>query len=440
MLVTVTQWFVLIGCLLLARGMASTLISRSPLTSPIVYLGIGLALGPNVLDLLDLHSFQHSALLELLTEVAVLISLFSAGIKMPVPFAFARWNAPIRLAWLAMVVTVALIAGFCHWVLGMPLGAGILIGGMLAPTDPVLATDVQVRGAGDNDPLRFTLTCEAGLNDGSAFPFVMLGLGLLGSGGAVPEAFPLFHWIWHDMIWSTVIAIAIGVLAGAGLARVGWLLRTGGLKHEVLDDLVGLGLIAFTYGVANLAGGWGFLAVFVAGVALRQTELLLAGAPKDGDGLLEPDTAKSAAALHGDTDEAPLTVSDGTLVFKEHLERLSELLLVILLGTMLPFGAWRWQAVFIALFLFFIARPLSVFLSLAGSGTGLRTRAMVGWFGVRGIGSIYYLMFALQHGLAGTVASGVATVVLVTIVLSIFLHGLSVKPLMHWFDHRQRRR
>ena len=430
---TVTQWFILVGCLMLARGLASTAISRSPFTSPIVYLGIGLILGPNLLDLLDLHSFAHTGLLELLTEVAVLISLFSAGIKMPVPFTLARWSGPIRLAWLSMTITVLLIAAFCHWVLGMPPGAGILLGGLLAPTDPVLATDVQIRSAGDNNPLRFTLTCEAGMNDGSAFPFVMLGLALLGA-PAVPV--DLVHWLWHDMLWATLGAIAIGVLAGAGLARIGWWLRAGGLNHEVLDDLVGLGVIALTYGLADAAGAWGFLAVFVAGVALRQTELLLAGAPRDRDGLLEPDTAKSAAAAAGDTHEAPQTVSDGTLVFKEHLERLSELLLVILLGTMLPFGAWHWQAVWVALFLFFVARPLSVLVGLAGSHTNLVTRAMVGWFGVRGIGSMYYLMYALQHGLKGSLAGDVASVTLVTIVLSICLHGLSVKPLMTWFDRQ----
>lgn len=434
---TVTQWFVLIGCLMLARGLANTVISRSPFTSPIVYLGIGLLLGPNLLDLLDLHTFRHSALLEVLTEVAVLVSLFSAGIKMPVPFTFARWNAPMRLAYVSMTITVLMIAAFAHWVLGMPVGAGILLGGMLAPTDPVLATDVQVRSPGDNDPLRFTLTCEAGLNDGSAFPFVMLGLGLLGF-DAVPVDY--LHWIWHDLLWATAAAIAIGVLTGAGLAQLGWRLRAGGLQHEVLDDLAGLGLIAVTYGLADLAGAWGFLAVFVSGVALRQTELLLAGAPKDREGLLEPDTAKSAVALSGDTHEAPQTVSDGTLVFKEHLERLSELLLVILLGTMLPFRSWHWQAVWVALFLFFIARPVSVYLGLAGSGTGMRTRAMAAWFGVRGIGSIYYLMYALQHGLARGIAVELARITLVTIVLSIVIHGLSVKPLMTWFDSRRRRR
>lgn len=272
------------------------------------------------------------------------------------------------------------------------------------------------------------------MNDGSAFPFVMLGLALLGA-----DAMPLdwLHWLWHDMLWATAGAIAIGALAGAGLAQVGWRLRGVGSKQEVLDDLVGLGLIAFTYGVSNAVGAWGFLAVFVAGVALRQTELKLAGAPEDRDGLLEPDTTKSAAALTGDTQEAPLTVSDGTLVFKEHLERLSELLLVILLGTMLPLAAWHWHAVYVAAFLFLVARPVSALLGLAGSQTDLRTRAMIGWFGVRGIGSIYYLMFALQNGLGGAMAGEVASITLVTIVLSICMHGLSVKPLMTWFERQQ---
>jgi NhaP-type Na+/H+ or K+/H+ antiporter len=274
------------------------------------------------------------------------------------------------------------------------------------------------------------------MNDASAAPFVMLGLAVLGAGDGRPD---LLHWLWHDAAWATVAAVAIGVLTGAGLAKIGWRLRAGGLQHQVLDDLVGLGLIAFTYGVTDLVGAWGFLAVFVAGVALRQTELSLAGAPRDEEGLLEPDTAKSAVALSGDTHEAPPIVSEGTLVFKEHLERLSELLLVILLGTMLPFGAWHWQAVTIALFLFFVARPLSVFAGLAGSGTGMRTRSMIAWFGVRGIGTMYYLMFALQHGLKGAMAEQVAGITLVTIVLSIAVHGLSVKPLLTWFDSRPRR-
>jgi len=174
------MWFMLVGGLLLAMGLTATLLKRSPITSAIIYLAVGVLVGPTVLDLFHFNPLQQSALLESLTEVAVLISLFSAGVKMPVPFSFARWRSPILLATASMTITVVMVAEFAYYVLGMPLGAGVLLGAIVAPTDPVLATDVQIRHPGDHDQLRFTLTCEAGMNDGSAFPFVMLGLGLLG--------------------------------------------------------------------------------------------------------------------------------------------------------------------------------------------------------------------------------------------------------------------
>ena len=174
------HWLLLIGALLLMRGLTATLLQRSPVTSSILYLVFGLLVGPSALHLFHFNPLQQSALLLTLTEVAVLISLFSAGVKMPVPFSWSRWRAPLRLATLSMAMTVALVAAFGCFVLDLPLGAGVLLGAILAPTDPVLATDVQVRHSGDRDLLRFTLTSEAGMNDGSAFPFVMLGLGLLG--------------------------------------------------------------------------------------------------------------------------------------------------------------------------------------------------------------------------------------------------------------------
>src|SRR5450830_802332 len=177
-----TDWFLLIGCLMLARGLAATTISRLPVTSAIVYLVVGVVLGPMVLNLFRFDPIHHSRVMETLTEIAVLISLFSAGVKMPVPIILKRWSPSIRLAWLSMSITVALVAVFSYYVLGLPLGAGVLLGAILAPTDPVLATDVQVRHAGDHDTLRFTLTSEAGMNDGSGFPYVMLGLALLGVG------------------------------------------------------------------------------------------------------------------------------------------------------------------------------------------------------------------------------------------------------------------
>lgn len=421
-------WFLLVGCVMLARGLAATTISRSPFTSAIVYLGVGILFGPSVLDIFGFDPTTQSALLKVLTEIALLISLFSAGIKMPVPFKFRRWDAPLRLAWLSMSLTVGMVALFAYYVLELPAGAAVLLGGILAPTDPVLATDVQVRHAGDKDQLRFTLTCEAGMNDGSAFPFVMLGLGMLGLGDTGDHH---LRWLLVDVLWATGGAVLVGVAAGAGIARLGWKLRIVEPRHEIMDDLVGLGMIAVVYGTASLIKASGFLAVFFAAVALRQTELVLAGAPKDRQGLLEPDTAKSEVAQASETHEAPLTVSAESLVFKEHLERLSELTLVLLLGGMITLQDMRWEAVAMAAFLFVVARPLSVYAGLIGSATSMRLRAMTGWFGVRGIGSIFYLVFAIESGLPAELATRLTHISLFVIMLSILVHGFSVKPLMN---------
>jgi NhaP-type Na+/H+ or K+/H+ antiporter len=159
---TNAQWFLLVGCLLLARGLTYTALKTSPFTSAIIYLVAGILVGPSVLNVFYFDPLKQSALLEVLTEVAVLISLFSAGVKMPVPVNLARWRPPLLLAWVSMTLTVAMIAAFAHFVLGLPLGAGVLLGAILAPTDPVLATDVQSRHPGDNDQLRFVLTAKPG--------------------------------------------------------------------------------------------------------------------------------------------------------------------------------------------------------------------------------------------------------------------------------------
>jgi len=426
------QWFALIGALLLFMGLTTSLLRRSPVTSAIIYLVVGLVVGPTGFNLFHFNPLKESALLEVLTEVAVLISLFSAGVKMPVPFSLARWRAPMLLASVSMAISVALVAAFAVLVLGLPLGAGVLLGAILAPTDPVLATDVQIRHPGDRDLLRFNLTCEAGMNDGSAFPFVVLGLGLLGLDDLGDFG---LRWILVDVLWATVGGIAIGVAAGAALARVGGKLRGVPLKHKLLDDFLGLGLIGVVYGIALMLHTWGFLAVFFAAVALRQTELRLTREQRQIE--LPPSSDAASASQNPESDLLENTmVSAGSLVFKEHLERLSEVVLVLLVGGSLFLDSWSWQAVTLALFLFFVARPLSVFVALWGPRTPLRVQGMVGWFGVRGIGSLYYLMYAIEHGLPEPLALILVQLTLIVVTLSILLHGTSVKPLMGLFWRR----
>lgn len=418
-------WFVVIGSLLILMGLRSPVLQRLNLTPSIVYLSVGVLLGPSVFGVFHFNPLKQSHLLEVLAELAVLLSLFIAGTKMPVPLHLKAWRAPLRLAFISMTISVVLTAAFGYYLLGLPLGAAVLLGGILAPTDPVLATDVQVRHMGDTDPLRFTLTSEAGMNDGSAFPFVMLGLLLLGA----PASYELLGgWLLKDVLWSTASAIAVGLVTGRLLAQIVRKQQPLEKQRPLLDDFLGLGLIGLTYGVCLLIDGWGFLGVFVTAISLRQSEMALARSET-------PDQLPDASAESYDqpreaVPHPPSQVSKGSLTFKEPLERLSELVLVVLLGGMLFISSWSFRAVGLALFLFVIVRPVSVFLGLLGSGASWRLQLLVGWFGVRGIGSIYYLMFAVVFGLPQELALELIHITLVVVVLSIIIHGLTVKPMM----------
>lgn len=416
---TTATWFMLIGLLLLVVGFTFSYIKAVPITSAIIYLIVGSLVGPMGLGLFHFNPLKESALLELLTELAVLVSLYCAGVKMPVPIVYRRWRSPLQLAVVSMAITVGLVTLFGHYWLGLPLGAAVLLGAVVAPTDPVLATEVQVRHADDPDRLRFALTCEAGINDGSAFPFVMLGLGLLGlhdlgeAGG---------RWIVMDILWASGAGVGIGILAGAAIGLLVYRLRAMFVSSAFLESFLGLGLIALVYGLCLLVEAWGFLGVFSAAVALRHTEVRLA--LRENESLL----LQTHEPRKQPPENSQVHVSASSLEFNEHLERLSEIVLVLLIGGSLFWDSWSLRAVGFAAFLFFIARPVSVHLGLLGSKTSMSVRNLAGWFGVRGIGSVYYLMYAIQHGLPEELALELLHLTLVTVALSILVHGVTVKP------------
>jgi NhaP-type Na+/H+ or K+/H+ antiporter len=214
----------------------------------------------------------HSAFIEVITEIAVLISLFGAGLKLAAPVGDRLWWIPFRLATVSMVVTVALTAAVGVFFLELPLGAAVLLGAILAPTDPVLATDVQVKAPGDDDRLRFSLTGEAGLNDGTAFPMVMLGMGLLGLHD-LGEHYS--RWWLVDVVWACSCGLAVG---GALGMLAGWVthhVAPEGQRNEFIEDFLGLGLIAVAYGLALLLSAYGFLADFAACFMLHRTDTRL---------------------------------------------------------------------------------------------------------------------------------------------------------------------
>jgi NhaP-type Na+/H+ or K+/H+ antiporter len=164
-----TWWFIVVGAVFLLMALSSSLLARLPLSTAMLYLGAGILIGPHALGLITIDPIHHAEIIERVTEVAVIISLFSAGLKLQVPRRDPFRRLPVLLASWSMVLTVALITLVGTLALDLPLGAAVLLGAVLAPTDPVLASDVQVTGPRDRDRLRFTLTGEAGLNDGTAF-------------------------------------------------------------------------------------------------------------------------------------------------------------------------------------------------------------------------------------------------------------------------------
>jgi NhaP-type Na+/H+ or K+/H+ antiporter len=408
--------FIGVGLLLILMTMITASLKRLPLTAAILYLCLGLALGTSGIGLLRLDPLSEAGGLEHLTEVALIISLFTAGLKLRLPLSAPEWRVPILLASLSMIVTILLISLAGVLLLALPPGAAVLLGAMLAPTDPVLAASVQVLGPEDRDRLRFSLTAEAGLNDGTAFPFVMLGLGLLGLRDLGAWG---WHWILWDVLWNTAGGLALGALLATALARLVTYLRRKHEETQSLDDFLALGLVSMTYGVALWLKMSGFLAVFAAGIALRRRERR----ETQGLDLLEDENESRPLS-----ETTSARMAHGILTFNEQIERLGEIVVVLVLGAMISTRTFAFRFLWLAAAIFFVIRPLSVALSTRASG---RThRRLLAWFGIRGIGSLYYLVYVIRRGIPGPLAAQLASATLAVVTASILVHGITAAPLM----------
>ena len=428
---TFTWWFLVVGAVFLLMALSSSLLARLPLSTAMLYLGVGILIGPHALGLITIDPIDHAEIIERVTEVAVIVSLFSAGLKLQIPRTDPFRRLPIILASWSMLLTVGLIALVGTLVLGLPLGAAVLLGAVLAPTDPVLASDVQVTGPRDRDRLRFTLTGEAGLNDGTAFPFVLLGLGLLGLGDLGPFG---WRWLAVDVLWAVAVGLLAGAVLGIGAGRLILYLRREHREAVGLDDFLALGLIAFAYGAALLLHAYGFLAVFAAGLALRWVEVHQTGRERDPDEVLAAvdTTDDDDLATHPET--APAYMAQTVLGFTEQLERIGEVAVMLLIGAMLSREAVPPAALWFVPLLLLVIRPVAVNLGMIGSATTPQQRAFIGWFGIRGIGSVYYLMYAIVHGVPAELASWLTGMTLAVVTTSVVVHGISVTPLMRRYD------
>jgi NhaP-type Na+/H+ or K+/H+ antiporter len=285
----------------------------------------------------------------------------------------------------------------------------------------VLASDIQVRHADDRDRSRFTLTAEGGINDGIAFPFVLLGLGLMGLGNFGPFG---LRWLGIDVVWAAAGGLAIGWLCGKGVGHIVLYVRREFKQAVGWDDFQALGLIAMTYGISLWVHANGFLAVLAAGLAMRHIETQSTDMQKDANSKV----GKGEAPTHPAT--APAHMVATVLSFNERFERIGELVVVLALGASLSTVSVDHGGLWLALVLFVVIRPLSVWIGLIGARRSTRELRLMSWFGIRGIGSLYYLMYAVEAGVPVELTEKLVSLVLTVVAASIAVHGVSATPLM----------
>ncbi|HET6693162.1 MAG TPA: cation:proton antiporter [Pedococcus sp.] len=424
--------FLVGGVSLLLAVVLPSVLQRAALSAPLVLIGVGALIG--LLPMTQTAPFdplEHRELIEHVAEVTVLIALMGVGLALDRPLSlrdragWGRWAATWKLLGIAMPLTIAGVAVLGWWGLGIAPAAALLLGAALSPTDPVLASDVQVAGPNvdeaaeevdEEDEVRFALTSEAGLNDGLAFPFVYAAV-FLASKGAV-SGWGL-QWVAWELVGKSVIGVAVGVATGWLLGRIAFRSRAQSLRvAETGEPLMALAAVLLAYGASEVSGGYGFLAVFACAMTIRSAER----------------SHDYHALMHQ---------------VIERLERLLTLLVLLFVGLGLTHGLLAhldWRGLVVAGALVFVIRPLAGFLALSvgrrglarGGGSRLerRERLVTAFFGVRGIGSIYYLAYAL--GLASFPEERwLWSTVAFTIVLSVVVHGMAVTPVMRGLERER---
>jgi NhaP-type Na+/H+ or K+/H+ antiporter len=399
------------GAITLITAWVPMLLKNLPLSLPIVCIAIGIALGWSPLaPALPDNPLQNLVLTERLTEFVVIVSLMGAGLKLDRPLGWRKWGLAWRLLGIAMPLTIAGI-GLIGWaVLGLEPASALLLGAVLAPTDPVLASDVQVGPPqeGGEDEVRFALTAEAGLNDGLSFPFVYLAIAVALSQGQLDSAL-LHDWVAVDVVWRLAAGVCVGLLAGAVLGYLIFRLPDAARISRSGDGFVALGATCLTYGITELVHGYGFLAVFVAALTLRASE--------------------REHEYHGELHS-----------FVEQVERLVMMVLLVCFGLAIAegsvFGTLDLRTIVVALAILLLVRPICAGISLIRSRTPLHEATVIAFFGIRGLGSFYYLAFALGLAEFDDPRSLWVTVCLV-VLLSIFMHDVTVTPVMRLLDRRR---
>lgn len=389
---------VLVGVALLGTVVLPRLLSHRPLSFPIVYIAFGFIVFSLPLGLPAPDPLAHGALAERLAEFGVIIAIMGAGLKLDRPFGLRRWQTTWRLLAVTMPLTIAVTALLGWWAAGLAIPTALLLGAVVAPTDPVLASDVQVEPPtkGPSDEVRFALTSEAGLNDGLAFPFTYLAIAVA-TAGLAPENW-LVGWIAMDVVYRIAAGVIIGVVVGKVMARFVFRFPASTELATMMAGAEALAATFVAYGLAELVEGYGFIAVFAAALAIRGYER----------------EHEYHEQLH---DFAAVT------------ERLVMAVLLVLFGGAIATGLFApltWPAAVAGVLVVLLVRPLAGLVGLFGYSL---QRGAIAFFGIRGIGSFYYLAYGLNTA-AFPGADLAWAVVGVVVVSSVVLHGLTAPPVI----------
>ena len=421
--------YLLFGGALLLAVVLPTALSRAAVSAPIVLLVVGALMGLPLPEGTDVTPLGNLSFVEHLTEFTVIIALMGVGLALDRPLdlrrfaSWRKWSAAWRLLGISMPLTIAGVALLGWWVVGLAPAAALLLGAALAPTDPVLAGEVQVEGptpAGEmthdeideSDEVRFALTSEAGLNDGMAFPFVYAAIFLVTIGPVTEWG---LRWVGWELLGRVVLGVLLGLVVGWALAKAAFRAPARSLRlAEAGEPLLALAAVFLSYGVAEVVGGYGFLAVFACAMTLRSAER----------------GHEYHAHMHA---------------IIERLERLLTLAVLLLLGVSMTNGLVAnlpWQAAVVSVLLVFAVRPAAGMLGLGFRRKTCRIgdhvltsgeRLAISFFGVRGVGSLYYLAYATRTADVPD-AQVLWSTVAFTIALSVLVHGVTATPVMRWLE------
>ncbi|HEX5754829.1 MAG TPA: cation:proton antiporter [Arenimonas sp.] len=375
-------------------------LKRVPMSLAILCVGLGAGLfGAGLLDFRP-DPRTWDTVTERLVELVVIVSLMGAGLKLDRPLGWRAWSSTWRLLGIAMPLTILATLALGVLGLGFSVAMALLLAAAIAPTDPVLASDVQVGPprSGDEDEVRFGLTSEAGLNDALAFPFVHLAI--LAAAGGLGSIAALGEWFAIDVLWKLLAGAGMGYLVGRGFGFLIFYSGKLGLSR-VGDGLVALAATFITYALTELLQGYGFLAVFVCGLSIRDWE--------------------RNHEFHHELHQ-----------FSELVERLLMMLVLVLFGGALAQGllsSLGWLDMAIGLTLLLVVRPLAGLLAMLGSAQPWRERALLSFLGIRGVGTIYYIAYGINHGEFGD-SERLWGMVGFIIAASILIHGISATPLL----------